>query len=102
MRSGSLFFGFVVEGLGIVYLEAIVCGIAVVAGISGVAPDAVLDGITGFCVDGTNVAEVADAVIEICRDAQRASNMGAAGRNWIVDKWRWDIWSTEFNALLGD
>jgi phosphatidylinositol alpha-1,6-mannosyltransferase len=26
--------------------------------------------------------------------------MGAAGRNWIVDQWRWDIWSKEFNALL--
>jgi hypothetical protein len=26
--------------------------------------------------------------------------MGAAGRNWIVDQWRWDIWSQEFNALL--
>ena len=102
MPSRSRFFGLEVEGLGIVYLEASACGIPVVAGISGGAPDAVLEGITGFCVDGTNVAEVADAVIEICRDAQRASNMGAAGRNWIVDKWRWDIWSTEFNALLVD
>jgi phosphatidylinositol alpha-1,6-mannosyltransferase len=26
--------------------------------------------------------------------------MGAAGRNWIVDQWRWDIWSKEFNVLL--
>lgn len=102
MPSRSRFFGLEVEGLGIVYLEASACGIPVVAGNSGGAPDAVLEGITGFCVDGTNVAEVADAVIEICRDAQRASNMGAAGRNWIVDKWRWDIWSTEFNALLVD
>ena len=102
MPSRSRFFGLEVEGLVIVYLEASACGIPVVAGNSGGAPDAVLEGITGFCVDGTNVAEVADAIIEICRDAQRASNMGAAGRNWIVDKWRWDIWSTEFNALLVD
>jgi phosphatidylinositol alpha-1,6-mannosyltransferase len=102
MPSRSRFFGLEVEGLGIVYLEASACGIPVVAGNSGGAPDAVLEGITGFCVDGTNVAHIADAVIEICRDAQRASNMGAAGRNWIVDKWRWDIWSKEFNALLVD
>ena len=102
MPSRSRFFGLEVEGLGIVYLEASACGIPVVAGNSGGAPDAVLEGITGFCVDGTNVGHIADAVIEICRDAQRASNMGAAGRNWIVDKWRWDIWSKEFNALLVD
>jgi phosphatidylinositol alpha-1,6-mannosyltransferase len=60
----------------------------------------VLEGVTGFCVDGTNVAEIASAVIEICSDAERASHMGAAGRNWIVDQWRWDIWSKEFNELL--
>ena len=36
-----------VEGLGIVYLEAGATGKAVVAGDSGGAPDAVLDGRTG-------------------------------------------------------
>lgn len=100
MPSRSRFFGLEVEGLGIVYLEASACGIPVLAGNSGGAPDAVLEGVTGFCVDGTNVAEIASAVIEICSDAERASHMGAAGRNWIVDQWRWDIWSKEFNALL--
>jgi len=100
MPSRSRFFGLEVEGLGIVYLEASACGIPVLAGNSGGAPDAVLEGVTGFCVDGTNVAEIASAVIEICSDAERASHMGAAGRNWIVDQWRWDIWSKEFNELL--
>jgi len=100
MPSRSRFFGLEVEGLGIVYLEASACGIPVVAGNSGGAPDAVLEGVTGFCVDGTNVAAIASAVINICSDAQRASHMGAAGRNWIVDQWRWDIWSKEFNSLL--
>ena len=100
MPSRSRFFGLEVEGLGIVYLEASACGIPVLAGNSGGAPDAVLEGVTGLCVDGTNVAEIASALIEICSDAERASHMGAAGRNWIVDQWRWDIWSKEFNALL--
>ena len=102
MPSRSRFFGLEVEGLGIVYLEASACGIPVIAGNSGGAPDAVLEGVTGLCVDGTNVSQIADAVIEICSDAARASQMGAAGRNWIVDNWRWDIWSKEFNSLLVD
>jgi phosphatidylinositol alpha-1,6-mannosyltransferase len=102
MPSRSRYFGLEVEGLGIVYLEASACGIPVVAGNSGGAPDAVLDGITGLCVDGTNVEQIASAVIEICSDAQRASEMGANGRNWIVDQWRWEIWSKEFNSLLID
>ena len=102
MPSRSRFFGLEVEGLGIVYLEASACGIPVVAGNSGGAPDAVIEGVTGLCVDGTDVDQVAHAVIEVCSNAERASHMGAAGRNWIVDQWRWDIWSKEFNALLLD
>ena len=102
MPSRSRFFGLEVEGLGIVYLEASACGIPVVAGNSGGAPDAVQEGVTGLCVDGTKVKQIAEAVIEICSDAQRASEMGAAGRNWIVDQWRWELWSKEFNSLLVD
>jgi len=100
MPSRSRFFGLEVEGLGIVYLEASACGIPVVAGNSGGAPDAVLEGVTGLCVDGTNIEQITAAIVEICRDAERASHMGAAGRNWIVNQWRWEIWSKEFNALL--
>ncbi len=100
MPSRSRFFGLEVEGLGIVYLEASACGIPVVAGNSGGAPDAVREDITGLCVDGTDVNQIAGAIIELCSDAKRASNMGSAGRNWIVDQWRWEIWSKEFNSLL--
>ena len=100
MPSRSRFFGLEVEGLGIVYLEASACGIPVVAGNSGGAPDAVLEGVTGLCVDGTNIEQITAAIVEICSDAERASHMGAAGRNWIVEQWRWDFWSEEFNALL--
>jgi len=102
MPSRARFFGLEVEGLGIVYLEASACGIPVVAGNSGGAPDAVIEGVTGLCVDGTDINQIANAVIDICGDAKRASNMGAAGRNWIVDQWRWEIWSKEFNSLLAE
>ena len=47
--------GLDVEGLGIVYLEASATGLPVVAGDSGGAPDAVLDGETGYVVDGRSV-----------------------------------------------
>jgi len=53
MPSRSRFGGLEVEGLGIVYLEASACGLPVIAGESGGAPDAVIEGVTGFVVDGT-------------------------------------------------
>ena len=47
--------GLDVEGLGIVYLEASATGLPVVAGDSGGAPDAVLEGETGYVVGGRDV-----------------------------------------------
>jgi len=100
MPSRSRLAGLEVEGLGIVYLEASACGLPVIAGNSGGAPDAVLQGETGLVVDGTSKAEVAAAVIELLQDADRSKAMGIRGRQWIIQEWRWEIWSARFAELL--
>ena len=100
MPSRSRFGGLEVEGLGIVYLEASACGLPVVAGESGGAPDAVIEGVTGLVVDGTNNTEITDAIVSLLNDSERAKRMGTAGRQWIVENWRWEIWSAQFNKLL--
>ena len=100
MPSRSRLAGLEVEGLGIVYLEASACGLPVVAGNSGGAPDAVLEGKTGLVVDGRSSREVAQAVIELLSDTARCKEMGANGRQWIIKEWRWDIWATRFAELL--
>ena len=100
MPSRSRFFGLEVEGLGIVYLEASACGLPVIAGSSGGAPDAVIDGVTGFVVDGQNNQEIASATITLLNNSDKAKSMGLAGREWIVENWRWEIWSERFNKLL--
>ena len=100
MPSRSRLAGLEVEGLGIVYLEASACGLAVIGGKSGGAPDAVLEGETGYAVDGTSPHDVAVVAIRLLKDPALAASMGARGREWIIDEWRWDIWSQRFNALL--
>jgi len=100
MPSRSRFFGLEVEGLGIVYLEASACGLPVVGGKSGGAPDAVLIGETGLVVDGTKPAEIAGACIELLNNPELCALMGAAGRTWIIENWRWDIWATKYADLL--
>jgi phosphatidylinositol alpha-1,6-mannosyltransferase len=100
MPSRSRLAGLEVEGLGIVYLEASACGLPVIAGDSGGAPDAVLEGETGLVVDGTSKADVAAAVIELLQDANRSKAMGIRGRQWIIQEWRWDIWASRFAQLL--
>ena len=100
MPSRSRFFGLEVEGLGIVYLEASACGLPVIAGSSGGAPDAVIDGVTGIVVDGENNQEIAVAAIKLLQDLAGSKAMGLAGREWIIENWRWEIWSERFNKLL--
>ena len=100
MPSRSRLAGLEVEGLGIVYLEASACGLPVIAGNSGGAPDAVLHGETGLVVDGTRKADVAAATVELLLDSKRSKAMGARGREWIIQEWRWEIWSERFTKLL--
>jgi phosphatidylinositol alpha-1,6-mannosyltransferase len=92
--------GLEVEGLGIVYLEANACGLPVVAGDSGGAPDAVLEGITGHVVDGRRVGEVADRVGSLLADEARRTAMGAAGREWVSREWRWQTLGLRLRDLL--
>jgi phosphatidylinositol alpha-1,6-mannosyltransferase len=92
--------GLDVEGLGIVYLEASASGVPVVAGQSGGAPETVQDGRTGFVVDGRSVAQIADAVTRILNDRDMAARMGAAGRRWVIARWRWQTHVARLAELL--
>ena len=100
MPSRSRFAGLEVEGLGIVYLEASACGLPVIAGASGGAPDAVIEGVTGFVVDGTNTNQIANRAIQLLLDEKLRISMGSAGRSWIEKEWRWQIWAGKFSELL--
>ncbi|MBC9728622.1 glycosyltransferase family 4 protein [Streptomyces sp. TRM68367] len=92
--------GLDVEGLGIVYLEASATGLPVVAGDSGGAPDAVLDGETGWVVRGGSPEEAADRIITLLADAELRSRMGERGRAWVEEKWRWDLLAEHLRTLL--
>lgn len=100
MPSRSRLFGLEVEGLGIVYLEASACGLPVVGGDSGGAPDAVKEGITGFVVDGNDRVQIADRICTLLKDEALRRQMGEAGRAWALEEWQWQRWSQAFNRAL--
>ena len=100
MPCRSRLMGLEVEGLGIVYLEASACGLPVLAGNSGGAPDAVVQNKTGLVVDGTDHKQIATAAFELLTNVESSQKMGIAGRQWIIDNWRWEIWSKDFENLL--
>jgi phosphatidyl-myo-inositol dimannoside synthase len=91
--------GLDVEGLGIVYLEASATGLPVIGGDSGGAPDAILDGETGYVVH--DVQGVAARVIELLKDPGKARAMGEKGLAWVDREWRWELVAARLSAILG-
>jgi len=85
---------------GICYLEAAATGLPVVAGDSGGAPDAVLEGENGFVVPGADVRAVADRCAQLLLDRDLAARFGRRGREWVVETWRWDTLARQLQEML--
>jgi phosphatidylinositol alpha-1,6-mannosyltransferase len=92
--------GLDVEGLGIVYLEASASGLPVVGGDSGGAPDAIMNGETGYVVPGRDVAAVADRIAGLLADPVGAAAMGEKGMAWIDREWRWELVADRLQQIL--
>jgi phosphatidylinositol alpha-1,6-mannosyltransferase len=92
--------GLDVEGLGIVYLEASAMGLPTISGDSGGAPDAVLEGETGYVVPGRDAGLLATRIIGLLQDPDGARAMGEKGRAWVEREWTWDHAADRMRALL--
>jgi alpha-maltose-1-phosphate synthase len=106
----------VYEPLGIVNLEAMACGAAVVGTATGGIPEVVVDGVTGRLVpidqvaDGTGtpldperfVADLARTLTEVVGDPERAAAYGAAGRTRAVEDFSWARIAAQTTALYAE
>lgn len=101
------------EPLGIVNLEAMACGAAVVGTATGGIPEVVVDGVTGRLVpidqvqDGTGtptdpdrfVADLAATLTEVVTDPERAQTYGEAGRERAATEFSWQAVADATEAL---
>ncbi|MBO0732136.1 MAG: glycosyltransferase family 4 protein, partial [Acidimicrobiaceae bacterium] len=79
------------EGFGIVFLEAAAAGVASLAGDSGGAAEAVVDGETGIVVHNPHDAgEVARALVQLIGDDGVARRQGLAARRRVEEEFGYD------------
>ena len=89
------------EGFGIVFSEAASCGVPQIAGKSGGAADAVLDGLTGKVVQNpSDVAQVASTVAQLLDDAFLRSLMGVASRERALNTFDYDVLTKSLAQVL--
>ena len=68
------------EGLSLSALEAMAVGKPVIASRVGGTPEVVIEGESGMLVEAANATALAEAILALARDPQRARRMGEAGR----------------------
>ena len=86
-----------VEGLGIVYLRAQACGLPVIAGDSGGAPETVTAD-SGIVVHSDS--QLRSALELLIGDRQLRENMGRAGRVHVTEHWSPQRWLDRFYGLV--
>ncbi|HEV2933442.1 MAG TPA: glycogen synthase [Streptosporangiaceae bacterium] len=90
------------EPLGIVNLEAMACGTAVVGSRTGGIPEVVADGETGLLVPPGEPGPLAEALNTLIRDPSRAAAMGQAGRKRAVAEFGWSAIAAQTVALYAE
>jgi glycosyltransferase involved in cell wall biosynthesis len=78
------------EPCALVYVEAALSGKPIVACRAGGAPESIADGETGLLVPVRNSRAVAEAVITLLTNRDRAQQMGRAGYERALDLFGWD------------
>jgi len=90
------------EPLGIVNLEAMACGTAVVASAVGGIPEVVSDGETGLLVPPDDPEALAVALNALLGDPARADAFGRAGRERAVAEFGWQAVAAQTADLYAE
>ena len=101
MMCRNRWLGLEQEGFGIVFLEAASCGVPQVAGESGGAAEAVVDGVTGWVMAEPKDASATARAINSLLDSQSDSQaMGKASRDRAVAEFSYDLLARRLGDAL--
>ncbi|HEY2105531.1 MAG TPA: glycosyltransferase family 4 protein [Candidatus Binataceae bacterium] len=84
------------EGLGLVFLEAMACGIPVIGTRSGGTPEIVDHGRTGLLVENNTPLELASAMRQLLNDPDERLRMGGRARELVASRYSWRQFALQY------
>ncbi len=95
------------EGFSLPAIEAMACGVALVATTGGALPEVVgTDGVTGLLVPPDDPGALAGAIGRLLDDDRLRRDLGAAGRRRVLGRFTWQVTAAgtaeQYRALLAD
>jgi glycosyltransferase involved in cell wall biosynthesis len=90
------------EPFSLTVLEAMGCGLPVVATAHGGNPEIVDDRVTGLLVPPSNEAALAQALVQLCRDRPVAAAMGDRGRALVAGRFTWQAQALRLAAYYDE
>lgn len=89
------------EGFGIVFVEAAACGVPQIAGDSGGAAEAVLDGVTGYVMPNPEDASgLAARIADILDNPDVRASMAIASRERALSEFNYDVLASRLGEVL--
>ena len=89
----------VIEGMSNALLEAMAVGLPVVATSVGGNSEVVVDGQTGFLVPAADPGSMAAAIVKLLHAPEMGTEIGAAGKRLVADKYRVDVMVRKIEEL---
>ena len=87
------------ENLPIRVLEAMACGVPVVASNICAIPEAVRNGENGLLVQPRSIEQLTDGICNLLEDSNLCAKMGANARQTVLDKFDWNVSASKISDV---
>lgn len=87
------------EGLGVVLLEAMSCGVPVIGSDIGGITDIIAEGVTGLLVAPGDPGALAAAIERLVRDPELARRLGESGYRRVQEEFSWEAIAARWDGV---